>query len=77
MFLELFERIATNPFCQDLAIIFFVVVVIYVYMKSKDSTRFYKCPNCGEIIKVEHMKAKFCNLCGHAFEESITDVEDK
>ncbi len=70
MILNFLENFASCSVCQDLLIIAFIGAIIYFYMRSKASRKNFKCPNCGENIEVEHMKAKFCNLCGHKLEDS-------
>ena len=77
MFLELLERIVTNSVCQDILIIFFILLVIYLFNKSRKSRKHYKCPYCGENIQVEYMKAKYCNLCGHELHENTSNIENE
>ncbi len=46
-----------------------VVVVglgVLVYVFAVASRRRYVCPKCGERVKVEHMRASRCNMCGAA-----------
>ena len=41
-----------------------VMVVILVYLRAAGSRTTYKCPQCGEVFRVELMKASHCNHCG-------------
>ena len=34
------------------------------YYLSLQSRKHYRCPECGERFRVEHMEATHCNLCG-------------
>ncbi len=37
-------------------------IVFYVF--SVGSRRAYRCPECGEQMTAEYLKAKRCNMCG-------------
>ncbi len=77
MILELLEKIVINPVCQDILIISAIVLIVYLFNRSKNSRKQYKCPNCGENIKVEYMKAKYCNICGHELQENLSNTENE
>ena len=47
--------------------VIFIVIAIpayYFYRKSVKSRKFYKCPTCNEIYRVEHMESTCCKICG-------------
>lgn len=52
-------------------VIFIVVGIIafYFYNKSVDSRKIYKCTQCGEIYKTEHMDSYCCKVCGAPVDE--------
>lgn len=77
MILEFLETVISNPVCQDILIISAVILIIYLFYKAKKSQKTYKCPYCGENIKVEYMKAKYCNLCGHELKDSTENTENE
>jgi hypothetical protein len=41
-----------------------VVLGALFYMRSVSTRKRYCCPQCGEQLSVELMKAQHCNLCG-------------
>ena len=52
-------------------IIFYLIVGIiigvpafYFYNKSVASRKIYKCTNCVEVYKTEHMDSSCCKVCG-------------
>lgn len=59
----------------------FVIVGIpafYFYVKAVKSRKYYKCPNCGEIYRTEHMISTCCKICGSpVVETSEKNVTDK
>lgn len=38
--------------------------IALLYFRSVLSRRVYRCPRCHEIVRVELMRARFCNFCG-------------
>jgi len=54
------------------AFILFSIPAYYFYKKSVKSRKIYKCPNCNEIYRVEHMESTCCKVCGSQVQE-ITD----
>lgn len=40
------------------------------YLASVGSRRSYQCPNCGESVRVEHMKAVRCGHCGGPLDQT-------
>ncbi len=44
------------------AIIVFLAIIFYYF--SVQSRKLYRCPQCGEKIRVEYMRATRCNICG-------------
>ena len=54
---------------RSLLILFGIVLVVVVlgvlfYLRAAASRKLYKCPQCGEMVEVELMKASHCNHCG-------------
>jgi len=41
-----------------------VVLGILLYLRSVSNRKRYCCPQCGEQVSVELMKARHCNICG-------------
>ncbi len=41
-----------------------VLVGVLLYLRSAASRKRYCCPQCGEQVAVELMKAGHCNVCG-------------
>jgi len=41
-----------------------LVIAVLVYMRSVSHRRWYECPQCGERLRVELMRAESCNTCG-------------
>ena len=66
------------------ALIFYLILgliigipAFYFYRKSVESRKIYKCTNCGEIYRTEHMKSSCCKVCGAPTEEvNETDIDD-
>ena len=57
-------------------ILFYIVLgiiigipALYFYHKSVESRKVYKCTNCGEVYRTEHMKSSCCKVCGAPTEE--------
>jgi len=45
---------------------FFAAIFYYFSLKSRKT---YYCPECGEIIMVEHMDTSRCGVCGSSLKE--------
>jgi len=45
-----------------------IILGLFLYYISVRSRKYYKCPKCGEKIRVEHMEAENCNICGAPLE---------
>lgn len=73
MILKFLFKVAESPLFQDISIIFSVLVLImgsiYIYKNTKNSRKYYICPRCGKNFRVEHMKAKYCDVCGCELKE--------
>ncbi len=44
---------------------------ILFYFLAVRSRKHYVCPQCGEELMVEHMKASRCNFCGAPLEQEM------
>ena len=42
---------------------------VIAFLFSVKSRKSYTCPSCGEKIRVEHMDAQRCNVCGTSLEK--------
>lgn len=66
---------------KTIKIIFCVVMAItavIAYCKSVASRKYYRCPECGESFRTEHMTAQCCKVCGAKLEETVDkNVNDK
>jgi len=69
MILTFLVKLIFNTYFQALVIVLFLLGLVLIYEKSKASEKSFKCPNCGEEIKVEFMNAKYCNVCGSELKE--------
>lgn len=49
-----------------------IVFAILFYFLSVQSRKDYKCPQCGEKVRVEHMKASRCGMCGAPLKQEVT-----
>lgn len=49
-----------------------IVLAIFFYFLSVRSRKSYRCPQCGEKIRVEHMKASRCGMCGAPLKQEDT-----
>ena len=49
------------PFVPWIVIILLGLIFYFFSVRSRKS---YRCPQCGERIRVEHMEAENCNMCG-------------
>lgn len=53
-------------------LISFILIAIpafYFYKKALKSRKTYKCRECGEIYKTEHMESTSCKVCGAEVDE--------
>ena len=41
-----------------------ILVVILLYISAVQSRKSYRCPQCGEMVRVEYMDASRCGMCG-------------
>ena len=72
------EFIYGNIFLNILLIFLAVWLCIWAYKKSINSRKYYKCPQCGESFRSEHMVSKVCKVCGAELEEIFdSNVNDK
>lgn len=49
-----------------------LILAILFYFLSVQSRKSYKCPQCGERVRVEHMKASRCGMCGAPIKQEET-----
>ena len=49
-----------------------VVLGVLFYLRSASSRKRYCCPQCGEQVSVELMKAGHCSVCGAPFRHEMT-----
>lgn len=78
LFTKLLMFIYDNPLMNIIVAIAFIWFCIWAYKKSVASRRYYKCPQCGESFRSEHMEAKICKVCGADLEKTLdTDVNDR
>lgn len=78
----LFEKalkfIYEDPLMNILISILFIWFCVWAYNKSVKSRKYYKCPQCGESFRTEHMESKRCKVYGAELEETNdTNVNDK
>jgi len=45
-----------------------VLLAVLFYVLAVQSRKTYVCPQCGEQLRVEHMDASHCNMCGAPLE---------
>ena len=78
LFEKLFIFIYNNIFMNVLLTVLFVWACIWAYKKSVKSRKYYKCPECGESFRSEHMDAQCCKVCGAKLVETDDiNVNDK
>ena len=41
-----------------------IILAVLFYILSVRSRKFYRCPQCDEKVRVEHMNASRCGMCG-------------
>lgn len=49
-----------------------LVLAVLFYFLSVQSRKVYHCPQCGEKVRVEHMNASRCGMCGAPLEQEET-----
>ena len=49
-----------------------ILAVVFYYF-SVQSRKFYRCPQCGEKVRVEYMKASRCGMCGAPLKQEETE----
>ena len=54
-----------------------ILLALLFYFLARKSRKNYKCPECGESFRVEHMSASRCKVCGTEVEATEDDVSDK
>lgn len=78
LFVKIFEFIFENIFLNILIFIAFVWFCVWAYKKSVKSRKYYKCPECGESFRSEHLNSVCCKVCGAKLEETDdSNVNDK
>jgi len=57
----------------DMFLLFFSLLIIplaiLLYYLAVRSRKTYRCPQCGETIQVEYLKAEHCGMCGAPLKE--------
>jgi rRNA maturation endonuclease Nob1 len=53
-----------------------LAVAVLLYVRAVASRKVYRCPHCQEIIRVELMTARFCNVCGARLQVQGEDDDD-
>ncbi|CCY63094.1 MAG: hypothetical protein ACLSA2_06930 [Candidatus Gastranaerophilaceae bacterium] len=78
LFVKALEFIYGNILLNILILIGFIWFCIWAYKKSVKSRKYYRCPQCGESFRSEHMDSKCCKVCGAQLDETEEkDVNDK
>lgn len=79
MLFETALKFIYNNILLNILILFAVIVfLVWAYKKSIASRKYYKCPECGESFRSEHMDSMCCKVCGAKLVEiNSTDVSDK
>jgi hypothetical protein len=52
-----------------------LLVGIIFYLRSVASRKRYCCPQCGEQLQVELMKAEHCNMCGAPLRREMMEAQ--
>ena len=61
-----------------ICVVIFIVAATIAYNNAVNSRKYYKCPQCGESFRSEHMDSQFCKVCGAKLEQTYdTNVNDK
>lgn len=78
LFEKIIKFIYNDPLLNIIVFILLVVAFIWAYKKSVKSRKYYKCPQCGESFRSEHMDAQSCKVCGAQLAETNDkNVNDK
>lgn len=78
LFEKALEFIYNSVLMNILLIILFVWACVLAYRKSVNSRKYYKCPQCGESFRSEHMESKCCKVCGAELgQTNNSNVNDK
>jgi rRNA maturation endonuclease Nob1 len=56
--------------------ILFLLGLLFYFLARK-SRKNYRCPECGESFRVEHMSVSRCKVCGTEVEATKDDTSDK
>lgn len=70
LFQKVLEFIYDSIFLNIVIAIAIVWFCIWAYKKSVASRKYYRCPQCGESFRTEHMESKSCKVCGAQLEET-------
>ncbi len=49
-----------------------LILALLFYFLSVQSRKTYNCPQCGERVRVEHMNASRCGMCGAPIKQEET-----
>lgn len=49
-----------------------LILAVLFYFLSVQSRKSYNCQQCGERVRVEHMKASRCGMCGAPLNQEAT-----
>lgn len=72
------KTVLEHPVTSICIVAILVISALIAYDKSLKSRKYYKCPECGESFRSEHMDAKCCKVCGAQLVETYDkDVNDK
>lgn len=64
IFLVNLKTLLENPVITIVIVCITVICALIAYNKSIKSRKYYRCPECGESFRTEHMDAKCCKVCG-------------
>jgi len=45
-------------------VLLLIPLAVVLYLLAVRSRKTYRCPECGEEIRVEYLKARRCGMCG-------------
>jgi len=72
------KTVLEHPITAICLIVVFVVCALIAYDKAIKSRKYYRCPECGESFRSEHMESQCCKVCGAKLVETYdTNVNDK
>ena len=72
------KTILEHPITSIIFIGVLIVCALIAYDKSLKSRKYYKCPECGESFRSEHMESQCCKVCGaQLVETNDVNVNDK